>query len=121
PAVPDVPGVPGAEGAAPPLPIIPGGPAVPLPGASAPAALPQIAGKPSRDEGVSELNTVSPAGAMQEGRASWATLIAVAIVTEAGLLWLVAGLTVLRRKRVRKIAPRHRAGSPRLRTSRPLS
>jgi len=120
PAVPDVPGVPGAEGAAPPLPIIPGGPAVPLPGASASAALPQIAGKPSRDEGVSELNTVSPAGAMQAGRASWATLIAVAIVTEAGLLWLVAGLTVWRRKRVRKTAPRHRARSPHLRTSRPL-
>jgi hypothetical protein len=45
------------------------------------------------------LDTLSPAGAMQAGRASWATLIAIAVVTEAGLLWLVAGLTVMRRRR----------------------
>ena len=126
PIVPDVPNaagapiVPGGAGSVSPPPIIPNNPGVPLPGASASPALPQIAGQPSRDLGVSELNTVSPAGAMQAGRTSWATLIAVAVVTEAGLLWLVAGLTVWRRKRVRKAVPRRPTRSPRLRTSRPL-
>jgi hypothetical protein len=77
------------------------------PGAPTPATLPQIAPqagaptapKASPGQGISELDTLSPAGAMQAGRRSWATLIAIAVVTEAGLLWLVAGLTVLRRRR----------------------
>lgn len=118
--VPDVPDVPGAAATASPPPILPGGPAVPLPGASAPAALPQIATHPSPDEGISELSTMSPAGAMQAGRTSWATLIAVAVVTEASLLWLVAGFTVWRRKRVRKSGRHSRVRSRRLLLSRLL-
>ncbi|GLY86443.1 hypothetical protein [Actinoallomurus iriomotensis] len=75
-----------------------GGPALPLPTISATPSTPRIApGNPH--EGVSQLDTLSPAGAMQAGRTSWATLIAIAVVTEAGLLWLVAGLTVMRRRR----------------------
>ncbi|MCW2948649.1 MAG: hypothetical protein JWR24_5366 [Actinoallomurus sp.] len=81
-------------------------PAVPLPGGSPPPTLPQIAPEPSPQaspsEGISELTTLAPAGAMRAGRTSWATIIAIAIVAEAGLLWLVAGLTVWRRKRVRE-------------------
>ena len=83
------------------------------PGAS--AALPQIAAGPptpapkaSHGDGISELSTLSPAGAMQAGRWSWATLIAVAIVTEAGLLWLVTGFTVWRRRRSRGHRPNRR-------------
>jgi hypothetical protein len=57
---------------------------------------------PSPSEGISELTTLAPAGALRAGRTSWATVIAVAITTEAGLLWLVAGLTVWRRRRVRQ-------------------
>jgi hypothetical protein len=84
----------------------------PVPAASAPAVLPQIAAHPSaHGEGVSELSTLSPAGAMQAGRWSWATLIAVAVVTEAGLLWLVAGFTVWRRRRSRENG-RRRVRSP---------
>jgi hypothetical protein len=75
-----------------------GGP-VPLPGASAPAVLPRIAPKTVPGEGVSELSTLSPAGAMRAGRTSWATLVAIAVVSEAGLLWLVAGFAVMRRRR----------------------
>jgi hypothetical protein len=97
-----------------------GGPAVPLPGVSAPAALPQIAPKTSPSEGVSELNTLSPAGAMQAGRTSWATLVAVAVVAEAGLLWLIAGLTVWRRRRMGNGAQRSLM-RPRGRASRPLA
>jgi hypothetical protein len=43
---------------------------------------------------------------MQAGRTSWATLVAIAVVTEAGLLWLVAGLTVMRRRRVGAVSRR---------------
>ena len=97
PAVP-IPGGPGPGGG-----LIPGGP----PAAPAPATLPQIApragtqtvAKASPGQGTSELDMVSPSGALQAGRRSWATLIAIAVVTEAGLLWLVAGFTVLRRRR----------------------
>ncbi|MCW2864043.1 MAG: hypothetical protein JWP48_5751 [Actinoallomurus sp.] len=86
--------------------LIPGGPPGGPPGAPAPATLPQIApragaqtvAKASPGQGTSELD-MSPAGALQTGRRSWATLIAIAVVTEAGLLWLVAGFTVLRRRR----------------------
>jgi hypothetical protein len=115
PHVPDVPAGAGAPAATGPI----GGPAVPLPGASAPAALPQIAPRTSPGEGVSELNTLAPVGAMQAGRASWATLIGVAVVTEAGLLWLVAGLTVRRRRRMGKAGPRP-LGRSRGRSPRPL-
>jgi hypothetical protein len=81
-----------------------------------PATLPQIAPqagvqavpKASPGQGVSELNTLSPAGAMQAGRKSWATLIGIAVVTEAGLLWLITGLTVLRRTRPGTAARRAR-------------
>jgi hypothetical protein len=118
PHVPDVPDLPAGAGA-PPAPGPIGGPAVPLPVTSAPAALPQIAPQTSPGEGVSELNTVSPAGAMQAGRTSWATLVAVAVVAEAGLLWLVAGLTVWRRRRAGSSAPRALM-RPRNRASRPL-
>jgi hypothetical protein len=118
PIIPNMPEVPPAvEGPASAGPIA--GPAVPLPGASPPAALPQIAPKTSPGEGISELNTLSPAGAMQAGRTSWATLIAVAVVAEAGLLWLVAGLTVWRRRREGKGAPRALVRSPG-RSPRPL-
>jgi hypothetical protein len=90
---------------APPLPIVPGGSAG-GPGATAPdlpqLAAPQMTSSPSPNSGISELTTLSPAGAMQAGRASWATLIAIAVVAEAGLLWLATGLTVLRRKRTRE-------------------
>jgi hypothetical protein len=65
---------------------------------------------PSPNSGISELTTLSPAGAMQAGRTSWATLIAIAVVAEAGLLLLATGLTVLRRKRTRE------GGVQRLRT-----
>jgi hypothetical protein len=120
PHVPDVPADAGAPPAGGPI----GGPAVPLPVVSAPAALPQIAPqiapKTSPGEGVSELNTLSPAGAMQAGRTSWATLVAVAVVAEAGLLWLVAGLTVWRRRRVGGGAQRSLM-RPRGRSSRPLA
>jgi hypothetical protein len=72
-----------------------------------PPTLPQIAPPqpsplPSPSEGISELTTMAPAGALRAGRTSWATVIAVAIAAEAGLLWLVAGLTVWRRRRVRQ-------------------
>jgi hypothetical protein len=77
-----------------------GGPAAPLPIVS--PALPQLAPHPSPSSGISELDTLSPAGAMQAGRTSWATLIAIAVVAEAGLLWLIAGFTVWRRKRMPK-------------------
>jgi hypothetical protein len=43
---------------------------------------------------------------MRAGRTSWATLVAIAAVTEAGLLWLVAGLTVMRRRRAVPASPR---------------
>jgi hypothetical protein len=119
PVIPHVPDVPAGAGAPPAGGPI-GGPAVPLPDVSAPAALPQIAPKTSPGEGVSELNTVSPAGAMQAGRTSWATLVAVAVVAEAGLLWLVAGLTVWRRRRVGGGA-RRPLMRPRGRSSRPLA
>lgn len=87
--------------------LIPGGPPGVSPGAPTPATLPQIApragaqtvAKASPGQGTSELDMVSPASALQAGRRSWATLIAIAVVTEAGLLWLVAGFTVLRRRR----------------------
>jgi hypothetical protein len=120
PHVPDVPADAGAPSATGPI----GGPAVPLPVVSAPAAPPQIAPKTSPGEGISELNTLSPAGAMQAGRTSWATLVAIAVVAEAGLLWLVAGLTVWRRRRLGKGAPRSpmrpRGRSPRALAGRPL-
>lgn len=116
PHVPDVPADAGAPSAGGPI----GGPALPLPEVSAPAALPQIAPKTTPGEGVSELNTLSPAGAMQAGRTSWATLVAVAVVAEAGLLWLVAGLTVWRRRRVGSGAQRSLM-RPRGRSSRPLA
>jgi hypothetical protein len=70
-------------------------------------ALPEIAPRPapsapsSGKDGISELTMLAPAGALQAGRVSWATVIAVAIVAEAGLLWLVTGLTVLRKKKAR--------------------
>jgi hypothetical protein len=113
PIIPHVPIVPDLPGAAAPASPPPGLPAVPLPGASPPAALPQIATRPSPGEGVSELHMMSPAGAMQAGRASWATVIAVAVVTEAGMLWLVAGFTVWRRRRQGTTGRRSRARSPR--------
>ncbi|MGI5224160.1 hypothetical protein [Actinoallomurus sp. CA-142502] len=97
PAIPQVsvsPEASASSAANPPL----GGPPLPLPTISATPSTPRIApGNPH--EGVSQLDTLSPAGAMQAGRTSWATLIAIAVVTEAGLLWLVAGLTVMRRRR----------------------
>jgi hypothetical protein len=77
-------------------------------------ALPQLAPHASPGSGISELDTLSPAGAMQAGRTSWATLIAIAVAAEAGLLWLIAGFTVWRRKRTPKRGPRLRALSPRL-------
>jgi hypothetical protein len=125
PVVPPAPSIPHAPdvsaGAGVPPTAGPAGiPEVPLPGVSAPAALPQIAPKTSPGEGVSELNTLSPTGAMQAGRTSWATLIAVAVVAEAGLLWLVAGLTVWRRRRVGNGAPRS-LPRPRGRSSRPMA
>jgi hypothetical protein len=89
-----------------------GGPAAPLPIVS--PVLPQIAPHPSPGSGISELDTLSPAGAMQAGRTSWATLIAIAVVAEAGLLWLIAGFTVWRRKRMPKGGVRLRALSRRL-------
>ncbi len=79
--------------------ILPGGPSGPL--VSAPAALPQLAPQTPPGTGITRLDTASPAGAMQAGRTSWTTLIAIAVAGEAGLLWLVAGLTVLRRRRGR--------------------
>jgi hypothetical protein len=87
--------------------LVPGGPLGGSPGAPAPATLPQLApragvqtvAKASPGQGTSQLDMVSPSGALQAGRRSWATLIAIAVVTEAGLLWLVAGFTVLRRRR----------------------
>lgn len=97
---PDASATPAAPAAVPPAAIPPlGGPALPLPTIGASPATPSIAPRTSRD-GVSQLDTLSPAGAMQAGRTSWATLVAIAVVTEAGLLWLVAGLTVMRRRRV---------------------
>ncbi|MFB9840330.1 hypothetical protein, partial [Actinoallomurus acaciae] len=86
-----------------------GGPALPLPTISASPATPRVAPQTPRD-GVSQLDTLSPAGAMQAGRASWATLVAIAVVTEAGLLWLVAGLTVMRRRRLGPASRRLRGG-----------
>jgi hypothetical protein len=109
PAMPDVPGA--AASPMPPPPPALGAQNTPLPGASTPAVLPQIAARPSPSEGVSEQNTLSPVGAMQAGRTSWATLIAVVVVGEAGMLWLVAGLTVWRRKRVQKPGRRPRTRS----------
>lgn len=108
PAAPDLSGAAAAVPPPPPPSLSAGGP-----GAS--AALPQIAAGPptpapkaSHGDGISELSTLSPAGAMQAGRWSWATLIAVAIVTEAGLLWLVTGFTVWRRRRSRGHRPNRR-------------
>jgi hypothetical protein len=116
PAVPAPAGGPEAPAGAPAVPAPAGGPPPGGPlggpaggpaGVPTPATLPQIAPqagvqavpKASPGQGVSELNTLSPAGAMQAGRKSWATLIGIAVVTEAGLLWLITGLTVLRRTR----------------------
>ncbi|GAB2802713.1 hypothetical protein GCM10027176_04190 [Actinoallomurus bryophytorum] len=121
PVVPDAPVIPDAPAAAAPSATGPiGGPPLPLPIVSAPAALPQIAPKTPPGEGVSELSTLSPAGAMQAGRTSWATLVAVAVVAEAGLLWLVAGLTVWRRRRMGGGASRSLT-RPRGRSSRALA
>jgi hypothetical protein len=99
-------------GGPPPAPAAPGAPVV----APVSPALPQLAPHPSPGSGVSEL--VSPAGAMQAGRTSWATLIAVAVAAEAGLLWLIAGLTVWRRKRTPEGGGRRRTLSRRLAPSR---
>jgi hypothetical protein len=85
--------------------------------------LPEIAPHPSRaspGEGISELSTLSPASAMRAGRWSWATLIAVAIVGEAGLLWLVAGLSVWRRGRPRPGGRNRHPRSPKVLLSRLL-
>lgn len=87
----------------------PGGAPGKPPTSSPSPTLPEIAPQSSPGTGISELNTLSPASAMRAGRVSWATLIAVAVVAEAGLLWLVTGFAVWRRKR----APRHRARSRR--------
>jgi hypothetical protein len=116
---------PGAGAGAPAAPA-PGGPlagpagpvpGAPVPGTPAPPALPQIAPqagapKAAPGRGVSELDTLSPAGAMEEGQRSWTTLVAIGVVTEAGLLWLVAGLTVLRRRRPGENARRTRLRRP---------
>jgi hypothetical protein len=126
PAIPHIPGSPGAgaadpgaQGAGNPPPAVsvppPGGlmgglggaPGKP-PTSSPSATLPEVAPRSSPGPGISELNTLSPASAMRAGRESWATLIAVAVVAEAGLLWVVTGFTVLRRKR----PPRRRARRP---------
>ena len=109
PVVPHAPVIPPpAELPAGPPPNAPlGGPPI-LPGAPSPA-LPQLAPHASPGSGISELDTLSPAGAMQAGRTSWATLIAIAVAGEAGLLWLIAGFTVWRRKRTPKTGPRLRA------------
>ena len=104
-APPPAPYLPGAAAA--PLPVI-GGKAAPSPAVSPSAALPQIAARRSQAEGISELDTASPAGALQAGRTSWATLVAVAVVTEAGLLWLIAGFSVWRRRRSREDGRRRR-------------
>jgi len=139
-ARPSRPPVPGHPAAVPPAPVIPhmpvvpappaevpavpppngplGGPALPLPAAS--PALPQLAPHASPGSGISQLEPLSPAGAMQAGRTSWATLIAVAVVAEAGLLWVITGFTVWRRKRVPRSGPRLRGRSRRLTFSRQL-
>lgn len=115
PVIPHLPVAPGRPEVPPPLPVVPGGTAAaPPPVTPAPPVLPEIAGKPSQARGVSEIDTLSPAGAMQAGRVSWATLIAVAIVTEAGMLWLIAGLTVWRRR------PRQDGRDRPIRSLRPL-
>lgn len=118
---PVAPDLPGLSAGVPPPPGA-GGPGMPAPGASVP--LPRIAPHPSRaspGEGTSELSTLSPASAMRAGRWSWATLIAVAIVSEAGLLWLVAGLSVWRRRgRPRPDGRNRRARSPKVLISRLL-
>jgi hypothetical protein len=105
PIIPHVPAAPPAP-AAPPLgdliagPVTgPTTPALPLPTLAPPPVTPPAPQAAAR-EGVSELDTLSPAGAMRAGRTSWATVIAIAVVTEAGLLWLVAGCSVMRRRRV---------------------
>jgi hypothetical protein len=113
PVIPHLPVPPAEAPVAPIAPIVPpanaplGGPPV-LPPAPSPA-LPQLAPHASPGSGISELDTLSPAGAMQAGRTSWATLIAIAVAAEAGLLWLVAGFAVWRRKRSPKGGPRLRA------------
>ncbi len=102
---------------APALPAIPG---LPAPGEA--AAVPQIAPSvspspvPSASQGISELTTIAPAGALRAGRNSWATMVAIAIVGEAGLLWLFAGLTMWRRRRAGGEQPARRRwpGIPRI-------
>jgi hypothetical protein len=68
---------------------------------------------------MSELTPVTPAGALRSGRASWATVVAIGIVAEAGLLWLAAGLTMWRRRRALEERPGKRQpiwlGLPRFR------
>lgn len=105
--------VPPPEGPVPPPGGLMGGPGnapgKPPPSSPSPA-LPEIAPQSSPGAGISELSTVSPASAMSAGRVSWATTIAVAVVAEAGLLWLVTGFAMWRRRRPsRRRARSHRA------------
>jgi hypothetical protein len=85
-----------------------------------PQIAPHTSPQASAGTGISELRTLTPAGAMQAGRTSWATVIAVAVVAEAGLLWLVAGLMLRRRRRTPKSGLHRRVRSSRLLFSRLL-
>jgi hypothetical protein len=112
PHIPAVPQLPVPPAVIPPVPRPKSPLGGPPPLAPSPA-LPQLAPHASPGSGISELDTLSPAGAMQAGRTSWATLVAIAVTAEAGLLWLIAGFTVWRR-RTTKGGQRLRALSPRL-------